>query len=625
MSTPRRPRVLVIGLDGLEPTIVEAMLQAGELPALASIRARGGYSRLATSFPAQTPVAWSSFATGSNPGGHGIYDFLRRDPATYLPDLALNRYEQKNAFTPPRVVNRRGGEPFWDLLAKAGVPATILRCPCTYPGEIVAGRLLSGMGVPDIRGGLGTPTVWTEDTSVTAGESERIIHIALEDGVARTLVPGPRIPKGEASVPLTIRRTGEATATVELERGSPVELVAGEGAWSEWQRLKFKLGLFQSVAGNLRFLLVRGRPLTLYASPVNFAPDAPLFPISAPADYAGALEKVVGTYYTTGMVEDHTGLMNGRIDEHAFLTQCAVVMREREAMLQHELARLDAGVLFCLFDTPDRLQHMFWRFGEPGHPANREGFDPAFSGMIRSHYRECDAVVARALEHLTPDDLVLVASDHGFGSFQRGIHLNAWLHQHGYLALRHGVEPGEAAGEMLRQVDWDRTRAFAVGLGSVYLNRRGREAGGILDDAEAAATAEEIARRLAGLTDEARGVRAVERVLRREEIYRGAFLDEAPDLLVCASPGYRASWATGLGGVPAALFEDNVRRWGGDHIIDPAHVPGVLFMSEPFAAGAASLVDLAPTILASFGVAPGPAMEGRNLLAGEGSQLAAAS
>ncbi|PYP40563.1 MAG: phosphodiesterase, partial [Gemmatimonadetes bacterium] len=146
-------RVLVLGLDGLEPRLVEPMLEAEELPALARLRAAGGYSRVATTYPAQTPVAWSSFATGVNPGGHGVYDFIRRDPATYLPDLALNRYEQKNPFIPPKAVNLRRGTPLWELLANAGVPATVLRCPCTYPPDRVEGRLLAGLGVPDLRGG----------------------------------------------------------------------------------------------------------------------------------------------------------------------------------------------------------------------------------------------------------------------------------------------------------------------------------------------------------------------------------------------------------------------------------------------------------------------------------------
>jgi predicted AlkP superfamily phosphohydrolase/phosphomutase len=290
-------------------------------------------------------------------------------------------------------------------------------------------------------------------------------------------------------------------------------------------------------------------------------------------------------------------------------------MREREAMLQHELARFRDGLLFCLFDTPDRIQHMFWRFGEPDHPALHGGPpDPAYREVIRDHYRECDAVVGRALEALGGDGLLLVLSDHGFTSFQRGVHLNGWLRKNGFLALEPGVEPGEAAGEMLRHVDWNRTQAYAVGLGGIYLNRRGREANGILDEHGADRAAADIIAGLEALMDLERGARAVERVLRGDQLYRGPFAADAPDLLVLMRRGYRASWTTGLGGVPATVFEDNTRRWSGDHIVDPALVPGVLFASRPFLEEGAAMTDLAPTILQYFGVPPGPAMEGRSLM-----------
>ena len=610
MTRGPAPRVLVIGLDGLEPSIVDAMLAAGELPALASLRARGGYARLATTFPAQTPVAWSSFATGTNPGGHGIFDFIRRDPATCLPDLALNRYQQKNAFTPPRAVNLRGGTPFWELLGRAGIGSTVLRCPCTYPAEVARGRLLSGLGVPDVRGGLGTPTVWTAGPDRRERESERVIPIDLSGGALETFLPGPKTPQGEAVIGIRIRRESEAVV-LEVEGSPPQRLMANR--WSDWVSLKFKLGLLQSAAGIVRFFVPSLEPLTVYASPVNFAPDAPLYPISAPWDYAGELEGEIGTYFTAGMVEDHTGLMNGRIDESAFLAQCELVMREREAMLQYELARFREGFLFCLFDTPDRIQHLFWRFGEPDHPANRAGFDPAYREVIRNHYRECDAVVGRALDAVDPETFVVVLSDHGFTGFQRGVHLNGWLLANGFLALQKGVEPGEAAGEFLRHVDWSRTRAYALGLGGIYLNRKGREGRGILDAAEADRTAADIAAALSTLVDPERGIRAIERILKADQLYQGPFAADAPDLLALFRRNYRASWTTALGGVPRTVFEDNTRRWGGDHIVDPSLVPGVLFMSRPFREESASMLDLAPTILEHFGVSPGDAMEGRSL------------
>jgi predicted AlkP superfamily phosphohydrolase/phosphomutase len=217
--------------------------------------------------------------------------------------------------------------------------------------------------------------------------------------------------------------------------------------------------------------------------------------------------------------------------------------------------------------------------------------------VIREHYRTCDALVGRVLDAVGSDAFVIVCSDHGFGSFQRGVHLNGWLRANGFLTLK----PGANGEEFFKEVDWGQTRAYALGLGGIYLNRRGREASGILDDTEATEAARDIARGLTGLMDPDRGARAVERVVAREEIYSGPFTNQAPDLLVCTSNGYRASWTTALGGAPEAIFEDNTRRWGGDHIMDPALVPGVLFSNRAITTATPSLVDLAPSILSTFG------------------------
>ncbi|MGH7709685.1 MAG: alkaline phosphatase family protein, partial [Gemmatimonadaceae bacterium] len=586
---PAPSKVVVIGLDGLEPTIVDSMLEAGELPSLARLRVSGGYSRVATTWPAQTPVAWSTFATGLNPGGHGIYDFLRRDPKTYYPDLGLNRYEQKSAFLPPKVVNLRRGTTVWELLSAKGIPSTVVRCPCTYPPDTMKGRLLAGMGVPDVRGGLGTATFYTTNAGVNARESEQVVRLEAR-GASREIashIIGPRNPKTKddlrAAVTFEVDRAARAV-TLRSE-GKPNALTLREGVWSDWLAVKFKSGLLQSVAGVVRFLLVRMEPeLEIYASPINFDPTAPVFPISHPWEYSTELSKALGTYYTAGMVEDHTGLSNERFSEEAYLAQCDDVMRERERMLHLELDRFREGFLYCLFDTPDRVQHMFWRFGEADHPANRE--DEArrreMAAVIRKHYRSCDAVVARVLDRLDADTLLIVLSDHGFNSFQRGVHLNAWLVQHGYLALKAGVTPGHEAGEFFKQVDWGRTKAYALGIGSVYFNLRGREAEGIVDATQSEALSQQIAEGLTGLIDVSRGRQAVRTVATKRAVYSGAFVDEAPDLVVGFSAGYRASWTTALGGIPGELFEDNVKKWGGDHIIDPSLVPGVLFINRTF-------------------------------------------
>lgn len=609
----------MIGLDGLETTIVRAMLDAGELPNLARLRSSGGHAAVATTTPAQTPVAWSTFATGTNPGGHGIFDFIRRDPRTYLPDLAFNRYESRGPFLPPRAVNLRRGQPVWEVLSRAGVESTVIRCPVTFPPDEIHGQVLSGMGVPDLRGGLGTPSFYTTCPGAAPRESENLPRLQPRgDGTIDTVVIGPRHPRQRTDLTceITLVPRPESRSLVVRSAGVPGELTVGQGKWSDWLRVKFKVGLLQSVSGLVRFHLVRLEPeLELYASPVNFDVEAPPFPLSHPADYARELAQEVGLFHSTGMVEDHTGLNNERISENAFLDQCETAWREREAMMLHGLERLQEGLLFCLFDTPDRVQHLFWRFREPDHPANRgRTARPEFARVIEEQYRRGDQVVGQALEFADDETLLVVMSDHGFGSFRRGANLNTILHDLGLLALRDGLKPGPEAGDLLKRVDWQRTRAYAIGLSGIYLNLRGREAEGVVEPDQAHDLEAALCRALSGLVDPETGATAIRRVRPSRSAFSGPFTGEAPELLVDFAPGYRVSWSSSMGGTPAGRFEDNTKKWSGDHIVDPSLVPGVLFMNRPFRAEAPALVDLAPTILEALGVPGGPSLEGRSLV-----------
>jgi predicted AlkP superfamily phosphohydrolase/phosphomutase len=586
---------------------------------LARLAEQGGYTSLATTRPAQTPVAWSTFATGTNPGGHGIFDFIRRNAKTYLPEFGLNRYEHTNAFLPPKAVNLRRGTPIWELLKVAGIGATVLRCPCTYPCDPVRGRMLAGMGVPDLRGSLGTSTFYTTTDAIEPRESENVVRVQpLGNSAFSTYLIGPRNPKTRADSRLELTLTVDASARQVLLRteGIPREFSLKQGTWSDWLRVKFKLGMLQSVRGMVRFYLIQCEPeVIFYASPMNFDADAPMFPISSPHEYAEELGRQIGLFYTTGMVEDTTGLNNERISEDAFLAQCELAWRDREAMMFTELESLKDGFFYCLFDTPDRIQHMFWRFRENDHPANRgTARSEEFTQIIDDCYRRCDDLVGRVMESIDQDTLLIALSDHGFNSFRRGVHLNSWLYDNGFLALRQGVRPGPDAGDLLRQVDWRKTRAYALGLSGIYLNIAGREEQGIVSPQDTPAVKLSLAKALSGLADPAQhGAVAVRRVLPREEVYHGPYLEEAPDLLVDFAPGYRVSWSSSMGGIAEGQFEDNTRKWSGDHIIDPEQVPGVLFMSRPFSKHAAHLVDLAPTILATLGVPKGTAMEGQSL------------
>jgi predicted AlkP superfamily phosphohydrolase/phosphomutase len=619
-----KKKAIVIGLDGLEPSIVEAMMERGELPTFARMRRAGFYSRLATTCPAQTPVAWSSFATGTNPGGHGVFDFVTRDPATYLPDFALTRFEKpKNMFSPPRVRNQRRGVPFWQVLSAAEIPAVILRCPCTFPPDELRGRMLSGVGVPDLRGSQGTGTFYAQQQDAQAKENEQLVVLHASGDSFSTHLIGPRNTR--ATPPADSR----AEIRVEVDRaagrmrihtgGVPAMVDLAHGEWSPWVRVKFKISALQAVSGLVRFFLRALAPhLEFYVSPANFDPAAPLFPVSAPTEYARELAGEIGAFSTLGMAEDHTALNNGRIDEAAYLAQCALVLAERERMMDHELARFHEGLFFIVFDTPDRVQHMFWRFRDIAHPFHNPGATREFSRQIEEHYRHYDGVLARVVEQADDDTLLVVLSDHGFGTFRRAVHINTWLWQQGLLALKGAHKPDEVLGDGFAQVDWMKTHAYALGLSGIYLNKKGRERDGIVgEDGDAERVRSAIVSGLSGLTDPAAACVAINGVARADQIYSGACASEAPDLLVNYAPGYRVSWQTALGGMPQSIFEDNLRRWSGDHIIDPLAVPGILLMNRAASPAAASpdIRDLAPTMLAHFGVAPHPAMEGKSLLA----------
>jgi predicted AlkP superfamily phosphohydrolase/phosphomutase len=618
----------VIGLDGLEPTIVEQMLERGELPNLAHIRKSGSYSRLKTTYPAQTPVAWSSFATGTNPGGHGIFDFISRDPATYLPDAALSSFERpRSAFAAPQVVNQRKGVPVWQVLSQAGIPSVVLRCPCTFPPDEFQGRLLAGVGVPDLRGSQNKGTFYTQNTGVIARESEQVVTLAAESDI-KTYVIGPRntkqSPPVDTKAEIRVQVRKESRSLLIETGGTPARVEVKEGAWSDWVRFKFKFSMLQSVTGVARFYVRQLDPnLEFYVSAVNFDPAAPVFPVSSPGGYAKDLAAAIGLFSTLGMAEDHNGLNNGRFDERAYLDQCELVISEREHMMRFELDRFTEGLFFILYDTPDRVQHMLWRFRDPAHPGFEPDLAKDFSNLIEEHYSRCDKLLGPALDKADENTLLIVLSDHGFNTFRRAFDTNIWLHQNSLLALKNGGKPSEDLGEAFAAVDWSRTYAYAVGLGGIYLNMKGREREGIVEEGtEAERVRNAIQTGMCGVIDPEAQASAVRSVSRREELYSGAYAVNAPDLLVNFNPGFRVSWQSAVGGFANSLIEDNMRKWSGDHIIDPDAVPGILFMNQncsgdtgvPARAGSPSIIDLAPTILNYLEVPVPQSMEGTNLL-----------
>jgi len=624
----RVDRVVILGFDGMDPGIAQQMVAAGRLPNLARLRDTGTFAPLATSCPAMSPVAWSSFMTGASPGRHGIFDFLHRDPRTYLPHLSSaqirppRRLLRLGRFAIPlgRPVLRllRRSKPFWAVLGEHGIFSTVLRVPITFPPERFNGLLLSGMCVPDLRGTQGSFTFFTTAPEKQTHIGGERLPLVRESGYLYGDLPGPPITgssDGQTSkTRLRLRTTGKGVARLEVGR-ERVDLRLGE--YSEWTPVEFRLGPGMKAGGICRFYLKQLEPeLELYVTPINIDPERPALPVSHPAVYAIYLSKRLGRYATLGLAEDTWALNESVLDDASFLKQCNLFFEERRRMLRNALENMREGCIVCVFDTTDRVQHMFWRYREAGHPAPLDDDASAFQGAIERSYEQGDEVVREVMQQLRPRDALFVMSDHGFKSFRRGVNLNAWLLREGYLHLRDAAS-GDA--EWLREVDWGRTRAYAIGLGGMYLNIRGREAQGIVAAAEADALKRELIEKLSGLQDGEPGSIAITRVFDTSAVNAGPYAEVGPDLTLGYAAGYRASWAAAQGQVAGPVFEDNVRRWSGDHCLDPALVPGVLFSNLRLEASEASLMDLAPTVLALFGVSAPGYMQGRSLI-GDGGR-----
>jgi predicted AlkP superfamily phosphohydrolase/phosphomutase len=256
---------------------------------------------------------------------------------------------------------------------------------------------------------------------------------------------------------------------------------------------------------------------------------------------------------------------------------------------------------------------MFFRYLDKAHPALKAAPARKSAAVIEELYKKMDDLVGRVAAGLDGRSALFVMSDHGFKSFRRGVNLNSWLHQNGYLSLL----PGKTeSGEWFKDVDWSRTKAYGLGLGGVYLNLKGREAQGtVAPGAEASDLKAELGRRLTALKDgPPNGPAAIVRVYDRDAVYSGPYKDNAPDLIIGYNEGYRASWDGVTGIVNAAVIEDNTKAWSGDHCIDPALVPGVLFSSLKLKTDKPSIMDIAPTALELFGIDPPAHMDGRSLV-----------
>lgn len=628
-------RLVVVGFDGQDPKLTEKYLEQGLLPNLKKLQEQGCYRRLGTTYPALSPVAWSSFATGTNPARHNIFDFLNRDRRTYLPLLSsthiggventLDIGKYRIPTKKPEIRQLRKSKPFWRILGDNSIWSTVLRVPITFPPDKFYGAQLSAMCVPDLLGTQGTFLLFT-----TRHSEEKIkeggIRIELEqaDGVIETTVQGPENTFVKDNPPLEIPMRVERDIDANCARLTigKLDLELTPNVLSDWVQLEFHAAPAVKVRGCCRMMVTEmGEHFSLYMTPISIDPESPAMPISHPPYYSNYLaKKIGGPYSTLGLAEDTWALNEGVTDDGTFLELTYDIDSEREKMFFAALDKLRQGTLTCVFDAVDRIQHMFWHYLEADHPANKGGDVSAAEhrNAIQKIYEHNDAIVGRVMEQLQDGDVLLVISDHGFDSFQRGVNLNGWLHEQGLLKLKDGAS-GE--GDWLADVDWAQTKAYSLGLSGMFLNLKGREAMGIVaPGAEAQAVKDQIKKGLEGIIDSERNAVAVEQVFDTAKLYAGPYSENAPDLIVGYNSGYRISWDCATGLVSGPIFEDNVKAWSGDHCIDPRLVPGILFCNVDMAEQAPSLIDIAPSVLKLFGLEPPAHMDGKPLFTREALQ-----
>ncbi len=633
-------KVIVIGVDGMDPRLCRDMMAAGELPNLTKMSSAGGFSDLGTSIPPQSPVAWSNFINGSGPGSHGIFDFIHRHPhdhcrpffsaAETVPGVGGIEWGDYNLqldfwpfnHKPPETVLRRQGVPFWDYLDAKRIDSVFYDLPSNYPpspSQYGHHKCVCGMGTPDMMGSYGTYQYFSEDTPTRGVEEGGGLRSRLrfDRDFAKGRLRGPPDAMKKTAPPIEIefdvyRDKTSHCAVIEMQ-GQKIMLRRGQ--WSRWIRLDFAVstpGLIpdQHASGICRMFLQDVAPtFRLYITPINIDPSNPAVKISEPPEFISDISEELGLFYTTGFQEDHKARSNGVFNDDEFRRQANEVLDERLALFEYAINNYDDGLLFFYFSSSDLQSHMFWWNAADGgsqHPTLSNPEAAARFGYVKDLYKRLDGIIGDIYDRYGGKATVIVMSDHGFANFGRQFNLNSWLRDHGYLG------PKECRS-ILTDADWSQTQAYGLGINGLYLNLKGRESDGVVEPGEQQET---LLRQLTSELKEVRdtnGQQVIRNVYRSSEIYSGSATALAPDLIIGYSRGYRASWETCLGELTPDVLLDNTSAWAADHCADALEVPGVLYSNKPIQKAAPSLVDIAPGILGEFGLPTPSTMSGRSI------------
>jgi|SRR5579863_443445 len=636
-TRPVTTQVVVLGFDGADPNLLAKWAKEGKLPNLARLAQSGTFEPLGTTNPPESPVSWASFATGLNPGGTGIFDFLRRDPKTYLPELALVTVQKPEfllgeiPIKAPKLTNERGGVPFYKAVADAGYKTTVIRMPLEFPPtNLPGGKLWAGLGVPDLRGTWGTFFYFgSELTPWDVGDTEfggKLVRLELNGNQAASSIEGPADPTAKSlhriSIPVHFAASPDGSA-VTIDLAGTSETVA-ERHWSRWFRVKFRITPFLSVRGICRFFVLQVSPdLRLYMSPLNLDPEDSPLPISSPSDYTAEMVKRHGVIKTLGWWHDTWALNEEKIDEGVFLDDLFQTMQKTSEITLDELKNDPPSLLVSVFTSTDSVSHMFYRLIDPEHPRYDPELAQQYGDAILRVYERMDQVAGEVENAMKPGGTLLIVSDHGFHTWRKGFNTNTWLVENGYMTLKNPGAEQKAMkldqlfgqGSFFPNVDWTRTQAYALGLGQIYLNLRGREKSGILDPGpDTDRLLEEIRQKLLAFQDPDTHQPVIEHVYLGKEIFHGAYMSRAPEIQIDFRDGYRTSWQTSLGAIPAGIVVANMKKWSGDHCAsDPSDTRGIFFSNRHVATPHPSIMDIAPTVLELMHVPTPAPLDGRAL------------
>lgn len=635
-STTNR-RVIVLGMDGLDPTMVRALIDMGRAPNFKKLAERGSFMPLATTMPALSPVAWSSFITGLTPGGHGVADFIARDPKTYSPvfsiyenrdpDIVLDLGDLHLPIKGGGPVNLRRGKPFWAYLTERGIPSWVSRIPTNFPVDESATYAISGMGTPDLTDAYGMFSYYTSDPFETYPNiSGGTVHyVDVKKNVVRAELLGPentlRTPKptagdphaNKAKLPFTVYLDPSNQAARIDIGGRSVVLKKGE--FSEWVKVEFELlPIIGSVSGIVRFLLKEAGPrFRLYITPINIDPENQAAPVTYPASLGADIARNIGPFWTKGLPADTKAFDYRIFSDEDYVQNAQLLLKEHMDMFDDLWSRFDTGLFYFYVSNTDQDAHMLWRNMDETHPMHSRS-DVRYAGYLHHLYEKMDELLGKVLPAMDDRTLLLVCSDHGFAQFGRQFHLNTWLRDNGYLTLKPGAEKKDETA--YTDIDWKKTVAYGIGFNGLYLNRAGREAEGIVEPSKAREIEARLRRDLEAISDPETGKRPVAKVYRKDDVYSGDRVADMPELLVGYTPGYRGSSASVLGATGKTIIDLNPWAWSGDHSMARDLVPGTLFSSRKVTKTDPSILDLPVTILEFFGIEKPPQMVGRSIFKG---------